>query len=393
MNRYESISIMPHSVWVIGWMCFFWSFSSYMVCSILPSFLKETFNASYKTMGFIESIAIFLSFCTKFFSGFLSDYFQKRQPLILIGTLTALVGKIGFIFASSPLHVLFARAWDRVVKGIRATPTDALIADCSSQKKRAQNYGIRQMLYSLGNVIGGGVTTILMYYSHKNYRLIFFLSIIPSLIAFTICFVYLRNKNSQSKKKKIAIKDIALIPKSFWVLMSVVFFFTMGRYSNSFINLRIRESGWDVALIPLVLCCFELVFAFIVWPAGYLADKVGIKKMLFIGISFLSIADAFMLFFPSKSGVLIGVLILGIHFGFSEGIISACISKIIPESIRGSAFGIYYIICGFTILISNNMAGILSDYFSSTNGALYLGIISTIIALLIFLKIQKKIII
>jgi MFS family permease len=219
----------------------------------------DVLNASHKSVGFMESFALFSAFGAKLFSGVLSDYFKRRKPLIIIGTCATLLGKIGFFYASSILHVFFARAWDRFAKGIRSTPTDALIADCSSSKNRAQSYGARQMLYSLGNVAGGVTATCLMYLTSKNYRLIFFLSLLPALCGL---FILIRSITDAPYLKRIPWKwrDATKLPKPFWIVMGIMFFLMMGRFSNAFINLRIKVVGWPVEVVHVILFFFYFFF-------------------------------------------------------------------------------------------------------------------------------------
>lgn len=380
------------SVWPIAWMCFFWSMSSFMVCSLTPSFVTEVLGASHRAVGFMESLALFSAFAAKFFSGVLSDYWKTRKPLIVLGTIGSVVGKMIFATAGSVVQIFLARSFDRFSKGIRASPTDALIADLSTSEVRATSYGIRQTLYSLGNVAGGILASLLMYLSHKNYHLVFWCAVIPMSFALYILICFVKDMPQSSKNSlPWKLKEIGHLPKAFWIVMGVAFFLMMGRFSNAFINLRARESGWSVEAVPILLCLFELIFAFISWPAGKMADRYDKRTILFVGILTLTSADMLMLLWNKPFGVMTGIFVMGIHFGLTEGLIAALLASLTPSHLRGTAFGLFYIIGGIASLIGNNIAGLLSDTMHSTSGALYSGIACTFISSMVLIAFKKHI--
>lgn len=375
------------NIFAIGWMCFFWSMSSFIVISLLPFFLTEKLGASASKIGFIEGFCIFAAFSAKFFSGVLSDIFKKRKPIIMIGAIGTFLSKIFFAISSSVSQIFFVRFFDRFVKGIRSTPTDALIAD-SGENKHGKNYGIRQTLYSMGNVAGGIVASFLI--KKFDYQTIFWIASIPSIVSIFILHKVIKDFQISHIKvwKFNYLKDL---PKEFWIIVIISFFLTAGRFSTSFLTLYAKECGWQIFEIPIILASFELTFAITAWPFGIMSDFINKNNMLTIGSIILLISYIIMIFFKGKIAVLIGILINGLHLGMTEGLILSIVASITKSCMRGSAFGILYIIISIAVLIGNNLAGVMSDAFSSTIGAMFCGSIFTAFSTALLLFYARKI--
>lgn len=370
-------------LWGISWMSFFWSTSSLMVLALLPTFLTEVLKASHTKLGMIEGVAIFIAFLSKVFSGILSDIFKTRKPLIAVGSFFTIIVKLIFAAATSISWVFLARSIDRLSKGIRSSPTDALIADISKNMHRGRSYGLRQSLYTLGAVMGSLIAASLMYMTNNDYRLVFSLSVIPATIALIILFIVVKQPpiENELKPKNASwhILDIKLLPSSFWKLLCISTILMLARFSEAFITLQAKTSGWSIAMLPLLIMAMELAHAGIAYPAGKLADKYSKKKLLLYGILILIITNLVFINFNSITGVFIASLLAGLHMGVTQGLLSTLVAQSIPAELRGTAFALYYLASGTAILIGNNLAGYLADKIGTT-GPFYGGLVFTLIA-------------
>lgn len=370
-------------LWGISWMSFFWSASSLMVFALLPTFLTEVLGASHTKLGIIEGVAIFIAFLSKVFAGVLSDIFRTRKPLIAVGSFFTILVKLIFATASSIGWIFIARSIDRLSKGIRSSPTDALIADLSPKAERGKSYGLRQSLYTMGAVTGSFGATVLMYLSDHNYRLVFLLSVIPATIALIILVAVVRQpvirNELKPKNSSWQFSDIKLLPPRFWKLLLISFVLMLARFSEAFVTLRAKSVGWEIALLPLLLVAMELIHAAVAYPMGKLADKHSKKNLLLAGILVLMIADMVFIQFGSITGVLIAALLAGLHMGMTQGILSALVAESTPAELRGTAFALYYLSSGTAVLIGNSLAGHLSDRMG-TMGPFCGGLVFTVAA-------------
>lgn len=340
-----------------------------MVFAVLPSFLTEELLVSHKSLGVIEGVALFLSFFAKVFSGVWSDYIRSRKPIIILGSLLTVVSKPCFAIAIGLKSVFLARTLDRFSKGIRSAPTDALLADLSSSESYGKVYGLRQSLYTLGAVFGASITMALIYFFGPNFRMIFCLSALPASLAVLILVKKVMPKlsNSQSTRRqtsvKFAFKDLSILPKEFWVLMSIVMLLMMARFSEMFINLRVRELGLSVSMLPLVIIIMDLVHVAMAYPFGKLADSRSKNLLLFFGMLIQASAALLMSSVTTLTMAMVGVVLIGVYMGMTQGILRAMIAEVTPASMRGTAFAIFYFVSGSAILFGNTLAGFLSDEF------------------------------
>lgn len=378
----------------VAWMSFCWSCSSLMVFSILPIFLTEVLGASKTKVGFIEGIAIFTSFLFKVFSGVLSDILRKRKPLIFVGSLLSLLIKPMFALATSISWVFAARFIDRLSKGIRSSPTDALIADLSLKKTRGKSFGLRQALYTLGAVVGSMIASFLMYLSDHNFRLVFLLSLIPSILALFILQKQIKaprikheiKPSSDGKSWKLSY--IKLLPKSYWGVLCIASILMLARFSEAFLTLRARDLGWSIHMIPLMIVYYDLIHAGLSFPMGKLSDRYNRFHMLYIGVFAFLLTHICLLAFHSIFGMALGILLLGLHMGVTQSILPALVSSSVPADLRGTAFALYYLVAGTSVLIGNWVAGHLSDEFGS-QGPFYGGIFFTLVCLVVMTLLFK----
>jgi predicted MFS family arabinose efflux permease len=258
------------SLWGVAWMSFCWSTSSLMVFVLLPMFLSEVLHASKTKIGLIEGVAVFISFVFKIFSGVFSDYIKKRKPLIGIGSFFTVVVKLMFATATTISWVFVARFIDRLSKGIRSAPTDALIADISRPKELGRSYGLRQSLYTLGAVFGSCLAAACMKFSDNNYHTVFVLSTIPAALALLILFTVVKappivNKAPQTRPTW-HIRHVLVLPAAFWGILFITSLLMMARFSEAFMTLRARELGWSLAFLPMIVVIDHMVQAAVAYP-------------------------------------------------------------------------------------------------------------------------------
>jgi MFS family permease len=380
------------SLWGIAWMSFFWSTATVMVFTLLPTFLTEVLGASKTKLGMIEGVAVFLAFLAKVFSGVLSDYWRSRKPLIMVGTFASIIVKSMFAMATSISWIFVARSIDRFSKGVRSAPTDALIADLSPQNKEGSSYGIRYMLYTLGAVFGGGVAAGLMHLSPHNYRLVFWLSIIPATVAFLIlCFVVKPAvEESKMKQRPWHWRDAKHLPPIFWELLGVSFLLMLARFSEAFLTLRAKDLGWSIQMLPLLMVGYDIVNAGISLPIGKMADRYNRQKLLLAGILVLTLTNFVIVSIHQPAGIFVGMLLAGLHMGMTQGLISALIAETTLPHLRGTAFALYYLSSGVAVLIGNSVAGFLSDFVGGAVGAFWGGAVFTLLAAGYLVKVMRK---
>lgn len=382
------------SLWGVSWMSFFWSTSSLMVFSLLPIFITEVLGASRAKLGIIEGVAISLAFFSKVFSGVTSDIFRTRKPLIALGTVMTVLVKLIFAAATSVAWIFTARSIDRLSKGIRSSPTDALIADISQDLHRGQSYGLRQALYTSGAMAGSMIATALVYLTDHNYRLIFTLSAIPAVIALLILLTLVKQPPIREEIKKDHVGwrfgDIKYLPASFWSLLGVAFILMLARFSEAFVSIRAKDVGWPIHYLPLFLVGMELVHAGVVYPIGRIANRNNLHALLLKGILVLVVANIVFLLSDSVVGVAVAAMFTGLHMGMTQGLLSTLVAESTPAELRGTAFAIYYFSSGIAVLIGNTLAGHLADVIGST-GCFMGGLAFTSLAsMLLFFRIRRS---
>lgn len=375
----------------VALMSFLWSLSSLMIFSVLPAFLVDELNMEHAQIGLVEGLATSSSFLSKFFSGYLSDMFRSRKALIMIGAVMSTIIKPLFALCYSPMLLFGLRFTDRLSKGIRSAPTDALIADLSDTSLYATNFGLRQALYTLGAVVGALVAMIIMVVSENNYRLVFALSCIPALMSLLVLWILVRphpqthpRSQSQFQFKQIRLKDVTSFPPIFWILLVAFFFLMLARFSEAFLTLKAKDVGWSIALLPAMIIIMDLVHAALAWPAGKFADRFSRQHILLFGLLVNIFAQMTLSFVDTIPGVILGVVFVGIHMGITQGLLKAIIAESTPPELRGTAFSIFFIVSGIAIFLGNAVAGNLSQHFGLYATFLAGGIFTTIAAAILY---------
>lgn len=330
-----------------------------MVTTVLPLFLLAL-NASPVHMGFLEGTAIALSFFAKVGAGLWSDATRQRKPIIAVGIVLTGVSKFLFVVAHTFPTVVFARCFDRLSKGIRSSPTDALIADFSRESNQGKHYGVRQTMYTLGAVAGVLATSILLKLFPGCYRLLFGIASVLACLSLIPLFMIRELKSDAEKtQEKWKFKHMKQLPPILFWLMFLLFFLMIARFSETFLVWHAKEMGASEALAPVAVLLFELVHAFSAYPVGRVADRMDRLVLLRIGIGILIAADV-ICSVTSFGGLWFGLVLAGLHLGITQGLISALIAQHTPAHLRGTAFALYYLVVGFAIFASNALAGYMA---------------------------------
>jgi MFS family permease len=354
---------IPGTVWALGFVSMFMDISSEMIHSLLPVFLVSSLGASPAMFGFIEGIAEATASVSKVFSGALSDWLGKRKLLTLIGYGLAAITKPVFPFASTPMEVLAARFADRVGKGIRGAPRDALIADVTPESMRGEAYGLRQSLDTIGAFVGPLLAIALMYLLAGDVRGVFAWAVLPAVIAVGVLFFMVREPPDTGVRKTVRPvlrgKDFASFGPSFWSVVVVGAVFALARFSEGFLLLRAQDVGLSIGLVPLSLVTMNVVYAAVSAPAGKWSDREDPRVVLSVGLVVLVIADVVLALFDSIGGAMAGAAIWGLHMGLTQGVLSALVSRTAPGDLRGTAFGVYNLVNGVALLLASVIAGVL----------------------------------
>lgn len=351
---------LPAGVVALGFVSLFMDISSEMIHGLLPVFLVGTLGVSVAVLGLIEGISEATASVTKLFSGLLSDRMGRRKPLAVLGYALSALTKPLFAMAGGAGAVAAARFADRVGKGIRGAPRDALIADLVPEPQRGAAYGLRQSLDTVGAVIGPVLAMVLMVMFAGNVRLVFWLAIIPAAIAVAVLVIYVREPEATARrnhKSVVRFADIGQFGRGFWGVVVIASMMTLARFSEAFLIIRATDEGLPLALAPLVLVVMNVIYSASAWPSGALSDRIGKTGLLQIGFVMLVLADLVLAFAPGLWAVLIGVALWGLHMGMTQGLLSAQVASVAPVHLRATAFGVFNLITGLVLLAANVLAG------------------------------------
>ncbi|HRD29295.1 MAG TPA: MFS transporter [Caulobacter sp.] len=354
---------MPRTVWALGLVSMFTDVSSEIIHSLLPVFLVTGLGASVALVGLIEGVAEATASITKLFSGWISDRLGKRKLLVLIGYGLATLTKPVFPLAVTPFEVMAARFADRIGKGIRGAPRDALIADITPNGGRGAAYGLRQSLDTVGAFVGPLIAMALMVVLAGDMRAVFGWAVVPAMIAVVLIIIGVEEPRgvprSADGAPPIRLTDVRGLGRRFWgiVLLGVVF--TLARFSEAFLILRAQGVGLPIALAPVVLVLMNVVYAGVAAPVGALSDRIGRRSLLATGLVMLLAADLVLTLFGSVAGVLVGVALWGLHLGLTQGLLATLVADAAPAPLRATAFGLFNLATGVSLLAASVIAGLL----------------------------------
>ncbi len=378
------------NVFALGFVSFFTDISSEMVFSLLPTFLLGLPGASKAVLGLIEGTAEALSHTLRAVSGVFSDRFRKRKLFVLVGYAMSNIVKPLFAVARAPLDVFVIRVSDRVGKAVRTSPRDALLSESVSEKHRGAAFGLHRALDQTGAIVGPIIASTAMLLLGLTVRDIFWLSLIPGTLALFIILLAVRERVGESVGEFRLLTGIKTVVKEdFLRLLVVVGIFSLGAFNFSFVLLNAKEAGVADSLIPFVYAVINVAHTIIAIPAGVLSDRIGQEKVLVLGYGvFLSTALLILLLPANGFGAFLVAVVFGTYFGIIETIQRALIPGYVQSSLRGTAYGVYYLVVGSAFFISNAVVGTLWEYFGSSVAAAYSVVLSylAIIIMLFSLK-------
>lgn len=335
--------------------------SSEMIHALLPLFLTTTLGASVVLVGIIDGVAESTAAISKVFSGYVSDKIGRRKPLILLGYGLGAISKPFFALASAPALVLGARFADRIGKGLRGAPRDALVADVTPPEIRGRAYGVRQALDTAGAFIGPLIAIALMALLANDMRMVFWLALIPALIAVALVVFGVEDRGAGEAKARppIRIRDLRRLDAGFWSIAALGVVFTLARFSEAFLVLKASAEGLPLAFAPLVLVVMNAVYAFGAAPAGALSDRISPRALLLGGLAALVAADMALAFGEGLWGAFSGIALWGVHMALTQGLLTKLVADHAPDDLRGSAFGFFNLATGVTLFIASVIAGLL----------------------------------
>lgn len=354
---------LPRSIWALGLVSLFMDISSEMIHSLLPVFLVTVLGASTVTVGIIEGVGEATASFARLFSGWLSDRLGRRKALTVIGYSIGALSKPLFALAPVASWVLLARFTDRLGKGIRGAPRDALVGDLAPSHLRGAAYGLRQSLDTVGAFAGPLLAIGLMALTANDFRLVFWLAVLPGLIAVGILVLGVREPVRPAPqcvaRQPIHWQELGKLGGRFWVVVSVGTVLTLARFSEAFLILRAEDLGLSLALVPVVLVVMNMVYALSAYPLGVLSDKTDKCIILAGGFTVLIVADLILALAPNVWVVMLGAGLWGLHMGMTQGLLATFVAETAPATLRGSAFGLFHLITGIALLAASFIAGLL----------------------------------
>jgi len=384
---------IPAGIWALGFVSLLMDVSSEMIHALLPIYLVTVLGASALTVGVIEGIAEATALVTKVFSGAISDWLGKRKFLAALGYGLAAFTKPIFPLAPTVGWLVAARFIDRIGKGIRGAPRDALVADLSPPHLRGASFGLRQSLDTVGAFLGPLLAIGLMLLTLNNFTVVFWVAVVPAFLSLFLILFAVREPERPAGLRKvknpISRAELRQLGSAYWWVVAVASVFTLARFSEAFLLLKAQSVGLTVALIPAVFVVMNIVYALAAYPAGVLSDRIERSTILIIGFVLLVVADVALATAESIPGVAIGVLIWGLHMGLTQGILATLIADTAPPELRGTAFGVFNLAGGAAVLAASIIAGALWDTVGS-KGTFLAGAAFTVLALAGVLAIRGR---
>jgi len=360
--------VIPRSIWVLGFVSLLMDVSSELIHSLLPVFLVTVVGASAFTVGLIEGVAESTALIVKMFSGALSDALGRRKVLAVAGYGLGALSKPLFALATTAGMVFTARFVDRIGKGIRGAPRDALVADLAPAHLRGAAFGLRQSLDTIGAFAGPLLAVGLMLAWSNDYRAVFWVAVIPAGLAVALLIVGVREPPRAAQERRINPlhwRELRRLEKEFWIVLVIGAAFTLARFSEAFLLLSAEQGGLPASLIPLVLVALNAVYALAAYPFGHLSDRFSHRRLLMLGLAVLLGADLLLAVADSMVQIFLGVGLWGLHMGMTQGLLATMVATAAPPDLRGTAFGLFNLVSGVAMLAASALAGLLWDRIGS----------------------------
>jgi len=355
---------IPAGVWVLGLVSLLMDVSSEMIHSLLPLFMVTTLGASALQVGLIEGLAEATALIVKIFSGVLSDYLRRRKGLALFGYALGALTKPLFALAPTVGVVLAARLIDRVGKGVRGAPRDALIADITPPRLRGAAFGLRQALDTVGACLGPLLGVALMLLWANDFRAVFWVAVIPGLLAVALLLFGITEPAvvpGAPRRNPISRENLGRLGPAYWWVVAIGAVFTLARFSEAFLVLRAQQGGIALALVPLVMVAMNGIYAGSAYPFGKLSDRMSHTRLLTCGLLLLVVADLILAASAHWAVVLLGVAVWGVHLGLTQGLLATMVADTAPADLRGTAYGFFNLLSGIAMLVASATAGLVWD--------------------------------
>jgi MFS family permease len=354
---------LPAGIWALGFVSFFMDASSELVHALLPVFLVTTLGASMLTVGVIEGFAEATASITRIFSGVISDWLGRRKLLAVIGYGLAALSKPFFPLATTADAVFAARFMDRVGKGIRGAPRDALVADIVAPEQRGAAYGLRQALDTAGAVAGPLLAIALMSLLANDIRKVLWFAVIPAILAVALLVFAVREPErghaATARAKTLRLADLRLLGPAYWEVVGVGVVLMLARFSEAFLVLKAQSAGLAMTYVPLVMVVMSTAYALAAYPAGILSDTLDRRGLMALGFAVLIVADLVLAQASGAGLVFAGAALWGLHMGLTQGLLSTLVADASPAPLRGSAFGVFNFASGIALLVASVVAGAL----------------------------------
>lgn len=360
---------IPGGIWVLGFVSMLMDISSEMIHSLLPMFMVTVLGTSAFTVGVIEGLAESTALIVKVFSGALSDYLGKRKGLALLGYGLGALTKPLFAIASGTGLIITARLLDRVGKGIRGAPRDALVADITPEHLRGASFGLRQSLDTVGAFTGPLLAVGLMLLWANDFRAVFWVAVVPGMLAVALLALGVSEPEPTTAPRgsnPIQRANLVRLSPAYWWVVAVGAAFTLARFSEAFLVLRAQQIGIPMALVPLVMVAMNLVYSVSAYPFGVLSDRMSHTRLLAMGMLVLIASDLLLAYSPHWPALLGGVALWGIHMGMTQGLLATMVSDTAPADLRGTAYGFFNLASGVAMLLASVVAGWLWDAYGAS---------------------------
>lgn len=360
---------IPVGIWMLGFVSMLMDISSEMVHSLLPMFMVGTLGASAFTVGIVEGLAESTALIVKVFSGALSDYLGKRKGLAVVGYALAALTKPLFAMANTTGIVLTARMLDRIGKGVRGAPRDALVADLAPPHLRGAAFGLRQSLDTVGAFLGPLLAVGLMLLWSNDFRMVFWVAVVPAMLAVALLVFGVREPPPRQHGKRanpIRRENLRRLGAPYWWVVGIGAVFALARFSEAFLVLRALQGGIPVALVPLIMVAMNLIYALSAYPFGQLSDRISHTGLLAGGLVVLIAADLVLASNGHWAVVLTGVVLWGIHMGMTQGLLATMVADTAPADLRGTAYGMFNLMSGIAMLVASVVAGLLWDQLGAS---------------------------
>ena len=366
MNPAAPRPSLPSGIWVLGFVSLLMDISSEMIHALLPLFMVGSLGMSVALVGLLEGLAEATALILKVFSGVISDWFGKRKPLAVLGYGLGAATKPLFALATGPGMIFTARLLDRVGKGIRGAPRDALVADIAPPEQRGAAFGLRQSLDTVGAFLGPLLAVGLMLLWANDFRAVFAVAIIPAVLCVLLLVLGVQEPERPAgapRVNPISRTNLKHLPRAYWWVVGVGAVFTLARFSEAFLVLRAEQVGIALALVPLVMVAMNAVFSVTAYPFGKLSDRVSHRRLLLAGLAVLVLADVVLAASTHWTGLLLGVALWGVHMGMTQGLLAAMVADTAPADLRGTAYGFFNLMSGLAMLAASVVAGLLWQYW------------------------------